>query len=153
MASFLEPRGNLCLLFSRSTSMNIATYIVAVLIVVVVGILWIYGSTRNDKTEQDKWKSKGIIVGVIGIIIVSFMIATNLIHYELSFNEKCRQLESWINVQVDKVKQNLTTEALSNQVSRVITDTVTNQLKGKLASTLKETLLGELKSLTQVGNR
>lgn len=139
-------RGNLCKLFSRSTEMNIAIYVISALTVIVFGTFWIYGKTRNNNELEIKWHTRSYITLVSGLIIVAFMMGFNMIYYELSFNEKCKRLETFINQQIEAFRTRLNAGQIGKEASRVVLDTFSKELKNNLPSILKSALMSGLSS-------
>jgi hypothetical protein len=140
--------GDLCRLFSRSTELNIAIYIISVIFIILSGGFWIHGSNQTEQTEIDVWKKRASITAVIGIIVVSLLMAGNLIYYELAFNKKCDVFEQYLMRQKAELTSRLNPEAVTQNLakgaSRVVAETLATEFKNQFGRAVLEQLKKEI---------
>lgn len=141
--------GDFCRLFSRSTGLNIAIYIIAVFFVSLSGIFWIYGS-RASGDDAKLWKDRSTIVAVVGIITVSFLWAANMIYYEISFNKKCDALEKFLMRQKDEFIRRFDPKNLTKGASRVMAESLATEFKDQFGRAILENIKKEIPNLGNV---
>ena len=141
--------GDFCRLFSGSTGLNIAIYIIAVLFVTLAGIFWIYG-TRASGDDVQLWKDRATMVVVVGIIIVSFLWAANMIYYEISFNKKCDALEQYLMRQKAEFTARLDPKNLTKGASRIMAESLATEFKDQFGRAILDNLKKEVPNLTSL---
>lgn len=146
--------GDLCRLFSRSTELNIAIYIIALIFIILAGGFWIHGSNQANQEESEMWKKRASITTVVGVIVVSLLMAGNLIYYELAFNKKCDVLEQYLLKQKAEFMARLNPENVTQNfargASRVMAETLTKEFKSQFGRAVLEQLQKELPALSTV---
>ena len=138
--------GDLCRLFSRTTKLNIGIYVMAILLVTVFGVMWIYGKQQTRPEEEQYWTTRAYIVGVAGLIVIGFFLGVNMIIYEVAFNKKCDALEQYIQRQKTELFQRLNTESLATKVATGAAGTFSRALANKFVDEFKTQFGHALKS-------
>jgi hypothetical protein len=140
--------GDLCRLFSRSTGLNIAIYIIALVFIIIAGSFWIHGTNQFDPDNGQKWKNRASITGVIGIIVVSLLLSANLIYYEIAFNKKCDALEQYLMRQKADLSSRLDPTALSSRIakgaSKAMAETLAQEFKNEFGKSVLEQVKKEI---------
>ena len=140
--------GDLCRLFSRSTGLNIAIYIIALIFIIIAGSFWIHGTNKIDRDEGQKWKNRASITSVIGIIVVSLLLSANLIYYEIAFNKKCDALEQYLMRQKADLSSRLDPTALSSRIakgaSKAMAETLAQEFKNEFGKSVLEQVKKEI---------
>jgi hypothetical protein len=114
------------------------------MIVFVFGSFWIYGKTRTNKQEQEMWETRSYITIVVGLIVLSFMIAGNMIYYEVSFNKKCAAVEHFMTKQLDRLKSQVDVNKIATDTSRIIADALTKEVKSRLVTGITSGIISDL---------
>lgn len=134
--------GDLCRLFSRSTGLNIAIYIIALVFIIIAGGFWIHGTNQIDSDTGKKWKNRASITSIVGIIVVSLLLSANLIYYELAFNKKCDALEKYLMRQKADLSSRLDPTTLSSKItkgaSRAMAETLAQEFKNQFGKSVLE---------------
>ena len=129
---------NLCKLFGRTTEFNIVIYVAAVLSIMISGGLWIYSITRSTQAEVNLWNQRAYISLIVGIISVAFMWAANMIYYELAFNKKCMAIERFIDQQIEKFRERISSRKIVEESTRVLSEEFKKQFFGPFLRSLLE---------------
>jgi len=140
--------GDLCRLFSRTTEFNISIYVITIIFICLCGFFWIYGMQQQDSSDQKKWKDRAIVTGIVGVIVVSVLAASNMTYYELSFNRKCDILEKYLNRQFSELRERFRPDRLATEMagktSRVMAETLASEFKNQFGRAVMDQLKTEL---------
>jgi hypothetical protein len=108
------PQGDLCKLVSRNIYLNVLTYLVGFVFLMVFSVYQILSIVEKNTKKSEKLQTKAKLIGFIGLIVVGGLVMINALYYEVKFDHKCKQFEA----RLDKVIQDWDLESILARVER-----------------------------------